>query len=77
MTWDGRRIPFVNGTLDDTYGHIKTAIGSVLEGRSYSDEEVKEMIAPVPDKNFKKVCTMFFSAAACFEKQGRGFWLLC
>ena len=44
-----------NGHLEDTYGHIKTAIGSILEGRSYSDEEVKEMIAPVPDKNFKKV----------------------
>ena len=43
-----------NGHLDDTYGHIKTAIGSVLEGRSYSDEEVKEMIAPVPDKQLQK-----------------------
>ena len=57
-----------NRHLDETYDHIKSAIGSVLEGRSYSDEEVKEMIAPVPDNNFKKVCTMFFSAAACLEK---------
>ena len=62
-----------DGHLDDTYGQIKSAIGSVLEGRSYSDEEVKELIAPVPDKNFKKVCSTFFSAWACLKKQGRGF----
>ena len=43
-----------NRHLDETYDHIKSAIGSVLEGSSYSDEEVKEMIAPVPDKNMKK-----------------------
>ena len=57
-----------NGHLDDTYGHIKSAIGSVLEGRSYSDEEVKELIAPVPDQNFKKVFSTFFSAWACLKK---------
>ena len=67
-----------NGHLDDTYGHIKSAIGSVLEGRSYSDEEVKELIAPVPDNNFKKVCSTFFSAWACVKKkQGGGISLLC
>ena len=60
-----------NGHLDDTYGHIKSAIGSVLEGRSYSDEEVKELIAPVPDKNCKKVCSTFFSALACLKKTRR------
>ena len=60
-----------NGHLDDTYGHIKSAIGSVLEGRSYSDEEVKELIAPVPDQNFKKVCSTFFSAWACLKKKTR------
>ena len=57
-----------NGHLDETYGHIKSAIGSVLEGRSYSDEEVKELIAPVPDPNFKKVFSTFFSAWACLKK---------
>ena len=57
-----------NGHLDETYGHIKSAIGSVLEGSSYSDEEVKEMTAPVPDKSFKKVRSTLFSAWACLNK---------
>ena len=54
--------------MEETYDSIKAAIGSVLEGRSYSDEEVKELIAPVPDQNFKKVFSTFFSAWACLKK---------
>ena len=58
-----------NGHLEDTYGHIKTAIGSILEGRSYSDEEVKELIAPVPDKNLKKVCLSLGARGILFDSR--------
>ena len=36
-----------NRRLDETYDTIKSAMGSVLEGSSYSDEEVRKMTAQV------------------------------
>ena len=66
-----------NGHLEDTYGNIQSAIGSVLEGRSFSDEEVKEMIAPVPDTYFKHVFHVRLGRGLLENKQGRRFLLPC
>ena len=66
----------VHEEVDAAYAHVKSAIGLILEGGFYSNEEVKRMTGPVGDKGFKRCCTLFFSAVACLKKvQAAG--LLC
>ena len=45
----------VGSHVEDTYDNIKSAIGSALEGKLCSDEEVKKVTAPITYTSMGKV----------------------